>query len=651
MRALMCALGVGVVMIGASCNALLGIEPASLKCAHQEGEARIRIGDFVPSTERHDVCLVRVDGSSPIDRTPLFKSIGYRELRAPIALPAGAYAMSVVPAGQSCAATPLMKTSLCIHPGTTTVVISGTPSTMQVASFSETLDTSVQAKLRFVHAIAGENNLDFGRVPKPIPQQPIAAIFSGVSYGAAGSGDTNGYASFDGQHLDLGVAQSGGASQLVKSVQIVGQHRYTAFAIGDRLDVRFPEEIVLCDETADDGVHTNCGGLTTLTFQSIESSLFGAFAPAYPARRAPIMDAIAQATADVLCLSSIPLQSDRQQLFGKTALSFPYNVNFADDLDTPISDPTDLNGQVPTAPSTPPCTQGDTRVTNALACIQANCSADMTTIDADSLLCVATKCAAQLVPLITGAPACWSCTMGELGSFSPFTQVASACATDPKDRYSFKGGSQLLMMSKRPLKEPKQWVFPSTRARDVILEAALDLPNGTTLDVYCVQTTTPGDSVYIPYTGLYGNGQTGIAAWRQELLLQMKQLVKFVHDTSNANGRRAVLTGYFNAGPPLAEADATNPDAWNVLSPVFPLAIPAGYPYTCTSCATNPLLAAAKAMPSNDAWVLHVLLDGIPVTQVTNAEVTMKDATIPYMNMMVAPSLSYAFSSTVVIPQ
>jgi hypothetical protein len=650
MRAVMCALGVGLVMMGASCNALLGIEPATLKCAHQQGDARIRIGDFVPSTDRHDVCLVRLDGSSPIDRMPLFKSIGYREVRAPIALPAGAYALSVIPAGQSCNATPLVTATVCVNPGTTTAIISGAPSMMRVSSFPETLDPSMQAKLRFVHAIAGENNLDFGRVPRPVPQQTISPIFNNIAYGATGSGDKNGYASLDPQHLDVGVGQNG-SSQLVKSAQIAGQHRYTAFAIGDPLDARFPEEIVLCDETDDDGTRTNCGGSTKLTFQAIESSLFGAFAPAYTARRDPIIDEIAKLASDVVCLASIPVPADKLALFAKTALSFPYNVNFTDDLDTPISDPADLNGQIPTPPTTPPCSPGDIRVANAISCIQANCSTDGVKIDPDSLVCVGTKCAAQLVPLITGAPACWSCTMGELGSFSPFTDVESSCATDPNDRFSFKGGSQLIMMSKKALKDAKQWVFPSTRARDVILQATIDLQNESTVDVYCVQTTTPGDSVYIPYTGLYGNGQTGIAAWRQELLLQMKQLVKYVHDTSNANGHRAVLVGYFNAGPALPEADATNPDAWSVVSPVFPMAIPVGYPYACTSCSTNPLLTAAKAMPSNDTWALHVLLDGIPVTQVTDAQVTLKDATIPYMQLMVAPSLNYSFSATVTIPQ
>jgi hypothetical protein len=187
MRALLIACVIAIAVGG--CNAIAGIEPATLRqgvCDRpQSGAARVRIGDLVPTIDRHDVCLRRTDGASPLDGVALPQSgggIGYEQVLAPITLPAGAYDVTLQATGSSCAGAPIASASVCISPGTTSLYAFGDGlTTTEIVALPESTAATNGTRLRFVHAIAGEPALDFGRASGALPDATIAPIFGGVS--------------------------------------------------------------------------------------------------------------------------------------------------------------------------------------------------------------------------------------------------------------------------------------------------------------------------------------------------------------------------------------------------------------------------------------------------------------------------------------
>ncbi len=67
-------------------------------------------------------------------------------------------------------------------------------------------------------------------------------------------------------------------------------------------------------------------------------------------RRQPLLDAIAGAESDILCLEEVSDRTDKEAVRDAAIDSFPYIVWVETDLDTPLDDPTDQNGEVPPAP-------------------------------------------------------------------------------------------------------------------------------------------------------------------------------------------------------------------------------------------------------------------------------------------------------------
>ena len=115
---------------------------------------------------------------------------------------------------------------------------------------------------------------------------------------------------------------------------------------------------------------------------SFNVALAGSFIPYEAERRQPIADAIAAHDADVLCLQEVWTQEDKELIRDTAAENYPHSAFFENDLDTPIDDPTDQQGEIPPAPTTVPCPEVEVfggatiadQMNDAVDCVRDNCS-------------------------------------------------------------------------------------------------------------------------------------------------------------------------------------------------------------------------------------------------------------------------------------
>jgi hypothetical protein len=394
-----------------------------------------------------------------------------------------------------------------------------------------------------------------------------------------------------------------------------------------------------------------------MTIDTIDMQLWGPIAPAAKERQKPIIDAVANLDSDVICLGNVSDTAARQAVVAAELahLKLAYAPN--DDLDTAIDDPTDATGHVPPPPTKPPCASSDAAaLDDLLACMRSNCGtandADASMSD-DSGFCIFSHCQQQVGTLDVAAPACWMCALGQLESRASFADARIACLSDPRSSMTWSGGARVILVTRRNLTGAAQWVLPATGSRVTILRASMSLPTGADLDVYCTELTAIGDGLVFPYVGQYGNGKTGAAAWREELLLQANKVVHYVAATSAAHGRRAIIAGLFDTGPDVpGVASAVAIESYTALTAAMPLAVPPGYQPECTGCADNPLIQAELngTTTSTNSWTLYALLSGIPITDVKSAIVFLKERVVPYGDAGLVPlSVSYGFRTTVSI--
>jgi endonuclease/exonuclease/phosphatase family metal-dependent hydrolase len=366
-------------------------------------------------------------------------------------------------------------------------------------------------------------------------------------------------------------------------------------------------------------------------------ALTGALSPYAAERRQPLIDAIAAAESDIICLQEVSTQADKDMIRDGALTSFPYVVSIETDLDTPVDDPTDQNGKVPPAPTTVPCPvdvdggEGTTvaeQMHAALNCIRDGeddegnaCSTIPGSDDGQttSTSCAADACTGAIIGLIYGNPQeqrCYSCVATQLPD-ETFGTIRERCQTIVNQELPYRGQNSLMILSRYPLKNETVWVLPATWSRRVVLSSTAELPNGAELDVFCNHLGFISDSLTFPYTGPYGDGMTGAAGWEAEQFLQAQKVIAHVQRTSP--DRPAIVLGDFNAS--RADPDhGINPEGEatrDLLEQAFTPAYVEDYVPVCTFCSTNPLTAHASG---TDFWFDHVLLHNLPKEVVTATE-------------------------------
>lgn len=354
---------------------------------------------------------------------------------------------------------------------------------------------------------------------------------------------------------------------------------------------------------------------TSLTIDTFNVALAGAYIPNEKERREAMGASLAKADTEILCLQEVWRQQDKVLIAEGAKSVFPHSAYFEHNLETKVDDPTDQQGKVPAEPTVPPCADKDINVEfNAVMdCLRDKCS----TLPGDdkglttSTDCAQQECLGEALKLFASAERkrCYACAVTNLPTV-PLGEIRSSCATDAHAGLAFGGQSGVMILSKHPLKDAKAHVLPGTWNRRVILKATATLADSSEVDVYCNHLTPLfGGSVY-PYTGSYGDGNSDDLGWAAEQLLQAKKLVGYVKEHSEK--RRAVILGDFNASHETKEGDkvviaAEGEPTLVELETVLTPAIASGYKPLCTFCKDNPITDTKKSR-----WIDHIFLFGWP---------------------------------------
>jgi exonuclease III len=277
------------------------------------------------------------------------------------------------------------------------------------------------------------------------------------------------------------------------------------------------------------------------SIETFNVALAGAFIPYEAERREAMGEALAALDRDVLCLQEVWEQSDKDRLITATAETFPYVASFTHNDMSSIHDGSDQMGNIPPAYEVPPCGENRADILQAaLACVAENCSTipgsqEGRTISTD---CAVSNCLEQVVPLLSGAEnlRCYGCLANGLPT-ETISGIGDRCTMNNQADTAFRGQSGVMILSKHPLEDKEAWVLPGTWNRRIIVSARTE-KEGQSVDIHCNHLTPIFDGLQYPYTGRYGNGQSGKAAWIAEQRLQIEKLANRVESYS---GERAAF--------------------------------------------------------------------------------------------------------------
>jgi endonuclease/exonuclease/phosphatase family metal-dependent hydrolase len=407
-----------------------------------------------------------------------------------------------------------------------------------------------------------------------------------------------------------------------------------------------------------------------VTVDTFNVALAGAFIPYESERRQPIVEAIAATESDIICLQEVWEQADKELIRDGVIAAYPHSAFFENDLDTPLDDPTDQDGEVPPAPTGVPCPDEQAsdgmnvldQMNQAVDCLVENCS---TTPDATppedelgrttSAECASANCVGQVAGLLFGDAVqqrCYACVITQLPT-STFGTMRESCATVVNQDLAFGGQNGVMILSRHPLKNVVNWVIPGTWNRRTILSATVELPNGEELDTYCNHLTPIFDAQPIntfPYTGQYGDGMTGAAGWQAEQELQAQKLIDHVSEVSG--DRSAVILGDFNTGRayPAQDIVAEGVETLDLLEMAFTPAYASDYTPSCTFCSTNPVTNPTDDPDANSVWIDHILLDNLASEAVLSTARVFDEDVVPVDGMSVPLSDHFGLRSVIVVP-
>lgn len=362
-------------------------------------------------------------------------------------------------------------------------------------------------------------------------------------------------------------------------------------------------------------------------FDTLNVGLAGSFVPNEDARRAVIPGELAALESDVVCLQEVWTQADKDAIEAAIGGTFPHIVSFTHDLDTEIDDATDQNGEVPPAPTMPPCGTAELEgfLDAAITCVADNCSTipgseeGMTT----STDCAQSNCLSAVTDLLVGGPEnqrCYGCLASSL-PVETLADMRTLCTTEVNAGLAFRGQSGVMIASKHPLTEADDFVMPGTWNRRIVAAATVTLPDDVEVDVYCNHLTPIFNNVAFPYTGQYGEDRTGAPGWAAEQELQAQKLAAYV--ASRSGDRPAVILGDMNAGRAIEGTDLENEGiaTMDVLEANFELAMPDEPRATFTPDNGN------NVEDTDNVWIDHIWLYGSLTA--TDVEVTFEEDLVP----------------------
>jgi hypothetical protein len=647
------------------------------------GDAKARVGNFVTSALHYDFCVAPTGGDWTTIK-PLFgsyadcpKGLGFRDVSFFFSEPSGTYDVKMIALGGACADEAIaaaQAVSFDTNKVTAIYAFGDGVQTPVLKKFQEsTPGAATSWYMRFIHAANGVGPLDFGVTDQPaLPANIVGPMFDNIVFGTTSSGgtsiDANGYRDNQtgGGALSFGVAPTGTTQASIAGLYDFSSNRaYTVFGTGSQNKPGFPTGLWVCDEknpmgnaTPAEKVLAKCGNGTprNVAVDVYNTQLNGAFSGYEPQRRPKVFEEVAALDSDVVCVTEIWSDADKDALIAAAAGTFPHSYYAKHDLTTPVDDAVDQNGQTPAAPSLAPCANSMTKMNALFDCIKAHCVDklnDETGVPLNGIGACLQKpgnCIAQVLALATNKPdagdpasdlSCWSCAFTQMASYASVETMRTQCGTKPEARYAFSGADGVVLLSKHPIDKPntKAWVLGATEWRVSVYKAPITFDNGASADAYCTVLTTPAsDCMTRGYTGNYGGtGKDCKEQWTNELVLQSKKLTDFVQKESLDLKHQALIPGDFYAGiaydnpdPVTLDLAERYPEAYGNLTAKLAVAVPADFIPLCTYCGDNPIVTP-PGTPVNAAstWTSIVFMGGIPISEVVSASTILKDPSVP----------------------
>ncbi|MFW5739292.1 MAG: hypothetical protein ACOC1F_02880, partial [Myxococcota bacterium] len=548
--------------------------------------------------------------------------------------------------------------------------------------------------VRFVHAAPQLGTVDMGMAADgELPTTMLNTfLFRGVSFGstaAAGSPssfgtvDANGYVSaqFGGGVANLAVVPEGGQpgddALVVRPKTLPNGEAVSAFVIGINGSPEFPLQLWACNETSTvQKVLASCGDGTPLDLQVAFYSTYlnGPFGVEGP-RRQPLLDEVSSADTDILVLTTVWSDGDKQAFIDAAKGTFPNSYFAPTDWESEPGDPRAADGTVPPAYDEPPCSDNIVLNPNvdpvgtvkdaldeALDCLRDHCTDGVgeegTITTNEPGKCFTENCFAQLTAFVVpnGQP-CWNAALGILQGHETIAFAREAASTNPKARFAFRGHNPLLVLSRSGINlgTGEAWVLPGSDWRTVVLRVPVSLQNGAAIDLYAANLTHLNEDCFSrPYTGQYGNGKDCNEAFMEEQKLQAQRVIEWVRQNSTDQRRRVVLAIDTDTGPGYGDAIApVAPDIYASIAAKFGLAVPWNYEPACTFCASNPLVTPPGEDPDTDStWTQFLMLQNIPTSAVQHTDRIFTEAKYDYDHpehgaIQIPPSFLYGIRSVI----
>lgn len=288
-------------------------------------------------------------------------------------------------------------------------------------------------------------------------------------------------------------------------------------------------------------------------------------------RTPKIIEALRQATADVICLQEVWTDDDVEAVRRGLEQTYPHSFR---------------ERTVDTSEKTTPC--GVMDAVNLDSCVSKECSPKG--ISAEECVAPGGPCTASYASINNSCKLCLAANTAE----------GWRCAIFGAQAYANAGRNGLLLLSRRPLKRARYTPFDTLLVKRGVITAEID---GHT--VQCTHMSS--DLAVVPYPA---TGRT-FADWQEEHLAQLS-----VIEAQSKRGRCTVLLGDLNAG--LAGEGLADELPFN-----FVKILEAGFvePWDtpeCTWCDDNPL-AGGTANRQLD----HILLRDCPASALTSYERVM----------------------------
>ncbi len=627
------------------------------------GAGNLRLGNVVPSADRVDFCLKLSSKASYADARPVFASAGsscawgleYKSITSLLGFAPDTYDIKAVRAGSSSCDGPAvaeLRSALVVEKQPAAVYLLGDgrkPPTLR--RYVESRPSGVvTSTFRFLHAAPDLGRLDFGitRTAKlPTTMQNVRVKDIGFAETPAQSADIdeNGYSTHQtaGGRFPYGIAPAGAPdAQLVVKRKVDTGSSYTFFASGRTDTVDFPLEMWACDENKATGILAECSDSpsVSLTVDTINVNLNGAFAIAQDARRPVALDAIAHLDSDVVCVTSLYADEDKEALIDQAKSRFPHSFYPKSTGYTPFDDAHDLNGDTPIWPPGPACNATAPVLNRYVDCLRDNCTAIKGSEDGVVIPtpgpCMADNCLSLGFELKTSphedAGNCLVCGLSQLIGFEKMSSIRSICTTEPTRHgiWTFRGNTGLVILSRYPIATPEFITLPSAGGwLTTLIRAPLTMDNGGLIDAYCTSASpTIQDCTFYPDTAPYYSGATdckqGAANIQKLHFLQMRD---YIARKSGVSKSRVVLSGAFFAGPAYKDKlVAQSPDNFSVLTNAFSIGISPGYEPECTWCAANPITTApGNPVTGTNSWNQFHFLQNIAVTDVRANRIILTD--------------------------